>query len=256
MSQLGGGFDASQEGYGNVSQSQYSQSSFQKAQEYLLPVTAAMLSNVEEREMRLFINDRELVFVLFVGKIDSAVATDRKVDYTVMDCSGILQVTKWIDEGKLYQEIPEGSYVMVFGKPSIFNGKPQLTAYKITKCQSYDEVTQHYLSVIYSDLYIKKIGTEAGKVATHNAASNVNTTAKEFPVGNNNSNNENNLADLSQSQRQVLLLIKAREHESDKGVNVNWLSQQLERDAKSDLKYLMDEGHIYDTVTEDWVKTT
>lgn len=243
MSQFGGGFDASQ--------TQLSQSSFNRPQEYLLPITAAMLMNAEERETKLYINDRELSVVLFVGKVDEVVVSDRKFDYTVMDCSGMVKATKWIDEGYVLEEIAEGSYVTIYGKPSIFGGMPQLNCYKIMKCQSYDEVTQHYLSVIYAELHIKKVGLGAAKDPTGTAAM-IASSAKPFPAGNDN----NDAANLTVSQGELLALIRAQEHQTENGVNVNWLSDQLKRDTKDDLQTLMNEGQIYDTISEDWVKTT
>jgi len=256
MAQFGGGFEASQGGYG--SQSQLSQSGSKKPPQNLLPVTAAMLRSAEERDLKLFINDRELIVVLLVGNIDSVVVSDRKVDYTVTDCSGIIKVSKWPDEGQVTQAIPEGSYVIVYGKPSIFNGEPWLTAYKMIKCQGYDEVTRHYMSVIYADLYLKKGGTNRITDPQEHAANSARSTVKQVFSSNNDNvtGNENNDANLTQSQLELLRLIKAQENQTENGVNVNWLSEQLNRDTKNDLLYLMNEGQVYDTVDENWVKTT
>ena len=38
---------------------------------------------------------------------------------TIVDCGGMIPVTKVIDEGQELQKIPEGSYVRI-GKPSVF----------------------------------------------------------------------------------------------------------------------------------------
>jgi len=249
MSQFGGGF-SSQGGYGNNSQTQYSQSDA-RPQEYLLPITTAMLLNAEERDQKLFINNKELVVVTLVGLVQSFEQSDRKVRYTVIDCSGSVQVTKWIDEDEAEPEVhPEGVYIIIYGKPSVFNGQAQLSAYKTMKCQTYDAVTQHYISVIHSDLHAKKSGSYVVKTPARAAATAVNagTVANE--------NAENDQTNLSQKQLELWKLIKEQEVQSENGVNVKWLIERTGRDIRQDLEFLMNEGQIYDTVDQDWVKTT
>jgi len=209
-----------------------------------------MLTNADERDMTLFINERELVVVIFVGKLTRCDVTERKMDCTLEDCSGNLQVTKWIDEDQAQPEVyPEGSYVTVYGKPSVFNGQPQLNAYKMMKCQSYDEVTRHYMSVIYADLQTKKGGLDIGRSPVEAAAKMATTSS----IVTNDCNDDEA---LTKEQNELLKLIMAHQEQNEHGVNVNWLSQQLKRDIKDDLTYLMNEGQIYDTVNEEWVKTT
>jgi len=249
MSQFGGGF-SSQGGYGNSSQTQYSQSDARPT-EYLLPITSAMLLSAEEREQKLFINNKELIVVTLVGLVQSFEQSDRKVRYTVMDCSGSVQVTKWIDDEQAEPEIhPEGAYIMVYGKPSVFNGVAQLSAYKTMKCQSYDAVTQHYMSVIHADLYAKKSGSGVAVTPARTAAA----VAGAGTVANENAGNDQ--SNLTSEQLELWKLIKAQEGESESGVNVEWLVQRTGRDIRKDLEFLMNEGQIYDTVDQNWVKTT
>jgi len=249
MSQFGGGF-SSQGGYGNNSQTQYSQS-VARPQEYLLPITTSMLINAEERDQKLYINNKELIVVTIVGVVESFEQSDRKIKYSVMDCSGSVQVTKWIDEDQALPEChEEGTFIMVYGKPSVFNGQAQLNAYKTVTCQSYDEVTQHYLAVIHADLHAKKTGTEGLMNPAANAA------VAGSSVTDNKENPENDQANFTEDQIKLLKLIQEQEGQSENGVNVNWLMERIGRDIRKDLEFLMNEGQIYDTVDQDWVKST
>jgi len=231
MSQFRGGFEVSHK----------------RPLEYLLPVTATMLRNAECWETKLFINDRELIAVLFVGKVSSVVVSPRKVDYTIVDCGGMISVRKVVDEGQELQKISEGSYGRVYGKPSVFNGQPLLNAFKITKCHNLVEVFQHHTSVLSAEQYIKKFGTDAIEM--------LGKSSDDAPQMNIIDNDYDGFH-LTESQKQLLMFMKAYEHQNENGVLVNWLSEQLERDVRSDLTILHNEGLIYETISEEWVRYT
>jgi len=234
MSQFRGGFEAS----------------YKRPLEYLLPVTATILRNVDYWETKLFINDRELIAVLFVGRVSSVVISAQKVDYTVVDCGGMIPVTKVVDEGQELQKIWEGSYVRVYGKPSVFNGQPLLNAFKIMKCQSLVEVVQHNTSVLSAQQYIKKYGTDAIEM--------LGKSSDDAPqmIIDNDDDGISELLHLTESQKQLLMFIKAWEHQNENGVLVNWLSEQLERDVQSDITILLNQGLIWETISEEWVRYT
>ena len=61
---------------------------------------------------------------------------------------------------------------------------------------------------------------------------------------------------LTQAQNQLLTLIEAEMHQTENGANVNWLSEQLQRDIQSALRRLMDEGLVYDTIREEYLPHT
>ena len=61
---------------------------------------------------------------------------------------------------------------------------------------------------------------------------------------------------LTQAQNQLLTLIEAEMHQTENGANVNWLSEQLQRDIQSALMGLMDEGLVYDTISEEYLPQT
>jgi len=167
-----------------------------------------------------------------------------------MDCDGMIPVTKVIEEGKVLQKIPEGSYVRVYGKPSVFNGQPLLNAFKIMKCQSPAEVIEHNNSVLSAKQYIKNFGTDTiemqGKSSDDASQMNIDNDYNEM----------SELGHLTQSQKQLLLFIKSYENQTRNGVNINWLSEHLGRDVQSDLTILLNEGLVWDTISEEWVKST
>jgi len=228
-----------------MSQNMFSESGRKKPLDYLLPITAAMLRNTEKVETKLFMNGRELIAVLFAGKVEKVVISPRRVDYSMADCSDTIQVTKCIDDEQEVHEIPVGSYVKVYGKPSMLNSQPILKAFRLMPCQ-YDDVTEHWMSVLQLEQYIKKVGEDVIKLL--GKASEPSQMSIDSKLDENSG--------LTQAQNQLLTLIHAQMHQTEDGVNVNWLSEQLQRDIQRDLTHLMDQGLVYDTINEEWVKST
>ena len=73
-------------------------------------------------------NGRELIAVLFTGKVDKVVISPERVYNSRTECSGIIQVTKCIEDEYKRQKISEGSYIRVHRKLSILNRQPKLNA--------------------------------------------------------------------------------------------------------------------------------
>ena len=61
---------------------------------------------------------------------------------------------------------------------------------------------------------------------------------------------------LTEEQNDILGVIKLEQDQKVNGVNVTWLSDFVQRDIHNDLIFVMNEGHIYDTINPDWVKAT
>ena len=51
-------------------------------------------------------------------------------------------------------------------------------------------------------------------------------------------------------------MIKVKQDQTVNGVNVTWLSDFVQRDVHKDLIRLMNEGLIYDKISQNWVKAT
>ena len=62
-----------------------------------LKKTAAMLRNAEEMKNKLFIDGKELIAVLFVGKVDKVVESPGRVDYCRTEYSNIITLMKCIE---------------------------------------------------------------------------------------------------------------------------------------------------------------
>ena len=89
-----------------MSQNVFSLSGFKRPLKYLTK-TAAMIRNAEEVKNSLFIDGRELIAVLFVGKVDKVVESSGRVDYCRTEYSNIIPVTKCIEVEHKRQKIFE-----------------------------------------------------------------------------------------------------------------------------------------------------
>ena len=69
-------------------------------------------------------------------------------------------------------------------------------------------------------------------------------------------NNADTYENSTEEQKAVLTLIKVKQDQTVNGVNVTWLSDFVQRDDHNDLIRLMNEGLIYDKISQNWVKAT
>ena len=69
-------------------------------------------------------------------------------------------------------------------------------------------------------------------------------------------NNADTYENSTEEQKAVLTLIKVKQDQTVNGVNVTWLSDFVQRDVHKDLIRLMNEGLIYDKISQNWVKAT
>jgi len=231
--------------------------------EFMLPCTVAMCNKITQADDVMLIGNRNVTFASYVlvGQVTNVDKNDQNTKYTLQDCTGEIQVTIWNNqEGQDQREdIPEATYAKVMGRVRMFNGSPSINGYNIMKIGHYDEVTQHYLSVCHSWLETEKIaGTTGGGapgIAAQTAAPG-HTAGGQVDFGSGGGGDDEALAGASESVKQVYKLILQNQNTSEDGANLMEISKQLGRDISADVEYLMNEGQVYDTVSENFVKPT
>merc|ERR1719461_1801330 len=182
-------------------------------QDNLLPVTAAMIKSAEESDGKLVYDGQPLASILYVGQIVDVTNNTTNIKYTVSDCSGSVTVTKWIESGEEVAPLDKDTYIKVMGKPQLFNGQPQINAYHFRACSSYDEVTHHYIKVIYAKMKAAKMGS-APSVAGE--AAKTAATSSNFGMG---MSNEGETEFETPEQKELYNLIAKSEGSHENGVN-------------------------------------
>merc|ERR1712217_539750 len=182
---------------------------------------------------------------------------------------GVIDVRVWTsedDEG-LSADIQHGSYVMVHGKCAVFNGQTQINGHCIRKVGDYNEYTHHMVHAAYCYLTGAKKAEEGGAAPTTGgnfnnnfAGSNQNAAASTMPTTGAGMDNNADMNSWSECTKAVYQLVERLQSQSENGVHVpeimRHLSQFSESQIRESIVSLGNDGMVYDTVDETWIKTT
>lgn len=129
----------------------------------MIPVTARMLlgaqssSNAEGTGHLALEDGRDLHYVKFIGAVRSVEDFSTNVTYTIEDGTGLIEVKQWIDDNdcnavaEMRQEcLKENIYVKVVGQLKDYDSKKNLVAHTVRRINDGNEITHHFLEVVYS----------------------------------------------------------------------------------------------------------
>jgi len=225
----------------------------------LIPITAKMLlSTVTNSEGALVLADgRELHQVKLVGAVRSAADNSTNITYEVEDGTGLVEIKQWNDDNDC-QALAEMRalcaqdhvYIKCVGQIKDYDGKKTLVADRVRIVNSLDEVTHHYLEVVYSAEKSKRADSFVGAVAPFSMRSGVGFGGA--PVAQAGGQGGDTLKD------QVLNFIKEYGEHVEVGANISQCIQKLtimgkfnEGQIRNAIEDLASEGHIYSTINED-----
>ena len=160
----------------------------------LIPVTAKMLlSTVPNGEGTLALADgRELYQVTIVGAVRSAADNSTNVTYELEDGTGLIEIKQWNTDNdcRALAEMrsrctQEHVYIKCIGQIKDYDGKKTLVADQVRIVNSIDEVTHHFLEVVYSGEKFKRAGSFVGAstVTSMHSSAGVGFGAGSMPQG-------------------------------------------------------------------------
>jgi len=236
------------------------------AEKYLLPVTIRMVkeSGVSEDGTSREINGRKIGTVKIVGRVQGMETKATYTNYTIDDSTGIIDVRQWSNNADeiTVPTISENEYVSVWGKVSVFQNSTQLNSYYIRKLENFNEITHHMVSVCHAHLSNLKNAKNPSMGGGGGDALKGNTN---IGLGMMNMNNletaDGDEAEWSECQKLVYQAVSALQKTSGaNGVHINSLVEQVKGYKPSDIReavtFLQNEGQVYDTVSEEWIRTT
>lgn len=196
--------------------------------------------------------------VSIVGSILTVTETSTNLQFRVDDGTGRIDVKIWIDsEDNEYNQQKrsawrEGVYVRVYGHLRAFNNQRSVVAFSIQPITNFNEVTYHFLEVIYVHLYHTK-----GPLTSVAAASNTTST-------NSNSNYyQQSTYDYNDLQTAIIDTCRSNSQTySQAGISIHFVVEQLSNmgatyeQVRSACDFLIQEGHLYSTTDDDHLKLT
>lgn len=221
----------------------------------LLPVTCKLLLEAKTNDEggHKIINGQAVTQVSIVGLVHACQEQAAWIVYTIDDGTGMIDTKDFKDESANNRtQFREGMYVKAIGKVSLYQGNVSLTAHKIMPLGSSNEITHHLISVCHAHIANKKYCTTVGAGLAQTTAT---VAGNDEDMGNDETEN------LTPIQKAVFEAIKAREESHEHGANIpdlmNAMSGQFDPAAiRQAITDLTSEGSVYDTVSDEWVKTT
>jgi len=227
----------------------------------LTPMTCKQIDKCEndsEGSKKLLFGEA-LTNVSIVGLVHSVDEKQMWNAYMIDDSTGMLEVKHFVEDNKR-KTIVQGTYVKVIGKLQLYNGRPSISAWSLKPITSSNQVTHHLISVCHAYLSNKKYNM--------NQCNNMNqmgmgaeTTSGNAPTTNGVPGDEDG-GNYSPVQKAVYELVQKHQDGHENGAWIQDIMKILSTkgyDAptvRNAITELTNDGSIYDTVDDEWVKTT
>eukprot|EP00894_Picocystis_sp_ML_P000318 jgi/Pico_ML_1/50835/g1971.t2 len=194
--------------------------------------------------------------VSIVGKIVSATEQSTCLIYKIDDGTGKVEVRFWIDSddsellNRNKAEWQVGVYVRVTGQLRTFQGQRNVVAFQIRPVSDFNEVTYHFLEVVYAHLH----RTNGMKAAGASAAAGIPGSGTPGGIGMGSG--------MDPCQQMVLSVFNSEYARSrDIGVGFDELCQNLNgqftpAQIRQAIDFLVNDGHVYSTIDENHFKST
>ncbi|XP_067211232.1 replication protein A 32 kDa subunit-like [Linepithema humile] len=233
-SNLGGGFldDSTQAGGSGKKSSQSNDKS-------IIPV---WIKHITSTTGDLQISDKTVNTLTFVGVVRHIEQDTTKMSFSIQDDTGTLTAVMWLEADKNPAEnacVQLNTYVRVYGLIRNQNNQRHVLILRMYPVEDLNEVTCHFLEVMYFIL-------NAGKTEKEPAVSNTLTF-------------DNTISGMSPDQVAILEIVRSA-NESECGIEKHDILSKMPKHIKPRIDEILDfllcEGHIYTTSSEDFFKAT
>lgn len=226
---------------------------------YMLPVTVRMLESAERDTTgsNLIVNGEQVGLAWMVALVLQIEVKDSFTNYVVDDSTGNLNVRKWQEADETAAQIRENTYVRIVGKVSVFNEKVQFNAHVIKPILSSNEITHHLISAMHSHLDNQR--SRGQTTAPSVMAANVAKIGNQ-PSMDTDPEIATEMAEWTDCQRAVYKMVEQLQTNDNNGAHLPHIFKALPQFTQQQIREavcsLTDEGQLYDTVSEEYFKTS
>ncbi|TMW59213.1 hypothetical protein Poli38472_007358 [Pythium oligandrum] len=246
----------------------------------LVPVTVRQLLNRTEQDDVIRVDNHEISSIKVVGILNNVSPHSTNVTFQLDDGTGVIEGRMFLHSDDVdfaeaeMAKFRDGIYVRAVGSLRTFQDKLSLSCFAVTPVEDFNEITHHFLEVIYVHCYNTK-GALQSSTATKSAAGGDNFQMQQssWNQGTNSTylgQSSGGMAsmgsmdynmDSSFSNEQKAILDVLGTCTSDRGLKIDQIFMQLrgqmtEHQLRDALNYLTSEGHVYSTIDEDHFKRT
>ncbi|XP_076221428.1 replication protein A 32 kDa subunit-like [Nomia melanderi] len=185
--------------------------------------------------------------VTFIGIVRNIEETTTKISYEIEDDTDSITAFHWLASGKVTPDpiIKFNTYIRVYGYLREQNERKHVLIVKMLPILDLNELTSHMLEVTYIMLKNQRM-------------SNIDHESSDAMIIN-DAITDDNISGLTKEQATVFKIIQS-ENDSENGIERDVLKTRVPKNILSHIDniidFLISEGHIYSTLTDDHFKTT
>ena len=186
-----------------------------------------------------------------VGIVRNIEETATKMSYDIEDQTGTITALKWLEADKKSSErtMEVNTYVRVVGLLREQNNKRHVLILRMWPLQDLNELTNHILEVTFATLKAEAMANKGKDLGND----------KNGTAGNDKPSDDSPYYGMTGDQTLVYKIIHAR-NDTESGIDRPAIKAQVPkkilREIDNILDFLVSEGHIYTTSTDDHFKTT
>jgi replication factor A2 len=255
----GGGYSQNNTGGGFGSQGTPEKKRRSYDEQTLIPINLDMACKATTNpEGDLTLEDgRPLHTVKLIAAVREVEEQSTCVVWKLEDCTGYLEAKQWVDDNdpsimtEMRKEAAQDCiYVKVIGQLKEFQGVKTLMINSICPIVTGNQLTHHFLEVMYSAEKFKRADSIVPPVMPlHNTLGGGLNSGSVAAMGGGETND---------AKQRVMQIMQMHSSESEEGVNIALCFQAMPEVSQADIrKYvneLAEEGSIYSTINEDFFK--
>ncbi|KAK3241431.1 hypothetical protein CYMTET_48805 [Cymbomonas tetramitiformis] len=261
----GGGFMPSPAGAGGTVVSP-TQRKGEKRNESLTPLTVRQLHeglNGVGLDDTIRVDGEDINNLTLVGKIVGEQESSTSINYKIDDGTGQVDVRYWLEDSDADapKEFSMGDYVRVFGHLRSFQNQRNIVAFSMRPVKDYNEVTFHFVEVVYVHLHnTKGQGATPGSVKHETPKAPPANYMNSSATADTDMGNTSGLAnDCQEAVSKIFNSPQAQQN--DQGIPIDQVVQELGRkysaeQIKNAVEFMVNEGHLYSTIDDQHFKST
>merc|ERR1712130_359634 len=260
---VGGGFVTNENFNSSNNAPQKVQVPYEKRKLSQITIKQIITAPPPQPEENLKVDGQEISQVVLIAKIESIDIQSSHTTLRINDYSGSIDAKQWHNDDQQPSEavkLSEGRWVRVNGRMNSFQGRCSINVFNIIPITNFNEITHHFLEVIYSHLLNTKDGQGNNN---QNNGNNNNQQWNNQQNGQQHNNNQHQMQHNNMNNNKFvglkgdIMTIIARGH-NETGCNVSAVFQQLNNEDVNEIRSAIDDlctdGHIYSTIDDEHFK--
>lgn len=252
--QVGGGFTNENYNSSNVAP-QKATVPYEKRKLSQITIKQIITAPPPQPEENLKVDGQEISQVVMIAQIESIDIQSSHTTLKINDYTGSIDAKQWHNDDQQQPEasdLSEGRWVRINGRINSFQGVCTINVFNIIPITNHNEITHHFLEVIYAHLLNKNAMAKEQSMAMGMNSNNNNINQQQQQWNNQNQGGGGLKGNV------LSIFAHPQWKNNETGCNVESVFAALSNEDVNEIRAAIDElcndGHIYSTIDDDHYK--